>query len=75
MNEKEINVKVGDKVVAHGYKGTVTEVFKGYNVQWDGKDYIKVANSDYTNVTIKFDDSSVGSQYQNGQYGEFTVIA
>ena len=77
MAEKELNVKVGDRVAAHGYRGTVTEVHRGYRKEWNGTEYVKQEGSDYTNVSIHFDedqDIAGFGQYQNGEYGQFTVI-
>lgn len=60
MNEKEINVKVGDKVAVQGNLGVVTEVFK---------------DIDSTSVRVHFEDELANfGQYQNGIYGGFTVL-
>lgn len=60
MNEKEINVKVGDKVAVCGNLGVVTEVFK---------------TIDSTSVRVHFEDELANfGQYQNGIYGGFTVL-
>lgn len=77
MAEKELNVKVGDRVACHGYRGTVTNVYRGYSKEWNGAEYVKQEGSDYTNVAIHFDedqDIARYGQYQNGTYGEFEVI-
>ena len=77
MAEKELNVKVGDRVSSHGYRGTVTEVYRGYRKEWNGNEYVKQEGSDYTNVVIHFDedqDIARFGQYQNGEYGEFVII-
>ena len=76
MKEKELNVKVGDRVSTHGYTGTVTEVLKGRDTEWNGKEYIEVPGSDWTNVRIHFDNpKEIGYQYENGTYGLFTVLS
>lgn len=77
LNEKELNVKPGDRVSVHGYRGTVLEVLRGRHKEWNGKEYADVEGSDYTNVTVHFDedqDIAKYGQYQNGQYGEFVVL-
>lgn len=77
LTEKELNVKVGDRVYSHGYRGTVTEVYRGFRKEWNGREYVKQEGSDYTDVTIHFDedqDIAAYGQYQNGTYGEFEVI-
>lgn len=75
MNEKELNVKAGDRVCVHGYIGTVTEVVRGRDVEWNGTEYVEVEGSDYTNVTVAFDNpSEIGYQYEGGQYGLFEVL-
>lgn len=78
MSDKEINVKVGDRVYVHnGDYGTVTEVFHGHKTEWNGKEYVKIPGTDYTNVRVMFDantELAKYGQYQNGVYGGFTVI-
>lgn len=62
LTDKEIIVKVGDRVAVQGYRGFVTEV-------------IKTASS--TNVRVHFDESeaiAVYNQYQDKIFGGFTVI-
>ena len=61
MKEKEINVKVGDRVAVQGNRGTVTEV-------------IKVSDA-WTGVRVHFeDDLAEWGQYQDGVYGGYTVL-
>lgn len=75
MEEKELNVKVGDTVSVQGNRGIVTEVLKGYDVEWNGSEYVKVADSDYTNVRVHFTGELASwGQYQDGVYGGFAVI-
>lgn len=77
MAEKEINVKVGDRVAVQGYRGTVLEVKKGFDKEWNGAEYVKVEGTDFTNVKVHFDESqdiAKFGQYQNGDYGMYTVI-
>lgn len=75
MKEKELNVKVGDTVSVQGNRGTVTEVFKGFHKEWNGKEYVKVEGSDYTNVKVHFTGELASwGQYQDGVYGGYTVI-
>lgn len=80
MEEKEINVKVGDRVIVQGNKGTVTEVFHSIDKEWNGSEYAEVAGTERTTVTVHFDaDTWIAeqgySQYQDGHYGGYTVIA
>ena len=79
MEEKEINVKVGDRVISHGNKGTVTKVYRGIDKKWNGKEYEEIPGTEFTQVTIHFDeDSELVSrgymQYQDGPYGEYYVL-
>lgn len=75
MNDKEINVKVGDRVSVQGNRGVVTEVIHGFDWGWNGKEYVKVPNSDFTNVRVHFDgELAKWGQYQDGEYGGFTVL-
>ena len=61
MNEKEINVKVGDRVAVQGNRGTVTEV-------------IKVSDA-WTGVRVHFEgEMAEFGQYQDGVYGGYTVL-
>lgn len=59
MKEKELNVKVGNRVRVCGWDGTVTEVIK---------------TNDCTEVRVHFDDDGIGAQYQNEVYGGYTVL-
>ena len=79
MNEKEINVKVGDRVMVMGFKGTVTDVHHGINTKWDGKKYAEVKGTEFTAVQVHFDeednyDIAKFGQYQDGWYGGFEII-
>ena len=75
MNEKEINVKVGDKVAVCGNLGVVTEVFKNIDQEWNGKEYIEVEGTESTNVRVHFEDETANfGQYQDGIFGGFTVL-
>ena len=81
MDKKELNVKVGDRVTSHGYKGTVTEVYKTIKQEWNRieRRYEDVPGTESTSVKIHFDEDSelirTGyMQYQDGVYGEFYVI-
>lgn len=68
MKPSELNVTNGTRVAVNGYYGTVTEVFKGIDVE---------NNEPYTNVRVKFDDDepiAIFGQYQNGVYGCFAVL-
>lgn len=80
MEEKEINVKVGDRVAVQGLRGTVTEVFHRIDTEWNGTEYVNVAGTESTSVKVHFDaDTWVVEQgygqYQDGVYGGYTVIA
>lgn len=60
MKEKELNVKVGDKVSVMGNRGIVTEVFR---------------TSDSTSVRVHFtDELAEWGQYQDGVYGGYEVL-
>lgn len=75
MNEKELRVKVGDKVAVEGNRGIVTEVFHTFATEWNGKEYVKVTDSDCTSVRVHFEgELAKWGQYQDGVYGGFTVI-
>lgn len=75
MAEKEINVKVGDTVSVQGNRGVVTEVFRTHDTEWNGKEYIKVENSETTSVRVHFSgDLAKWGQYQDGVYGGYTVL-
>lgn len=61
MNEKEINVKVGDRVAVQGNRGVVTEVVKVSDV--------------WTGVRVHFEGELANwGQYQDGVYGGYEVI-
>lgn len=79
MEEKEINVKVGDRVSVQGNKGTVTEVFHSIDKEWNGTEYVNVEGTESTTVAVHFDsDTWIAKegygQYQDGHYGGYTVI-
>lgn len=77
MEEKEINVKVGDRVIVEGNRGTVTEVFRSIDKEWNGKRYVEIPGSEYTNVRVHFNKDELLStfgQYQDGVYGGYAVI-
>lgn len=79
MDEREINVKVGDRVVSHGNRGTVTRVYRGVDKEWNGSEYVPIPGSEFTQVDIHFDEDSEliqngYFQYQDGTYGEYYVI-
>jgi len=75
MNEKEINVKVGDKVAVFGNLGVVTEVFKNIDKEWNGKEYVEVEGTESTSARVHFEDELANfGQYQDGIYGSFTVL-
>ena len=64
MKDRELNVKVGDRVKVQGESGTVLRVFRGCN-----------ADEEYTNVQVHFDgELAHWGQYQDGVYSHFTVI-
>lgn len=75
MNEKELNVKVGDTVSVQGNRGTVIEVVKGFDTEWNGTEYVKVDGTDFTNVRVHFTGELANwGQYQDEEYGMFEVI-
>lgn len=77
MEQKEINVKVGNRVSVQGYRGTVTKVHKGTKKEWNGKEYANIPGTEYTDVEVHFDDDqdiARFGQYQDGYYGSYTVI-
>lgn len=79
MNDKEINVKVGDRVAVQGYRGTVVNVYHGIKTEWNGTEYVEIEGTESTTVQVHFDEennyniASYG-QYQDGWYGGYTVI-
>lgn len=75
MNDKELNVKVGDRVFVQGNRGIVTKVINGINKEWNGKEYAPVAGTEFTNVRVHFEgELAKWGQYQDGEYGCFEVI-
>ena len=79
MSEKEINVKIGDRVSVQGFKGTVTEVYHSVRKEWNGTEYVEVEGTESTTVQVHFDeDNNYGiakAVYQDGHYGGYEVIA
>ena len=79
MNDKEINVKLGDRVSVQGYSGTVVNVYHGIKTEWNGTEYVEIEGTESTTVQVHFDEennyniASYG-QYQDGWYGGYTVI-
>lgn len=79
MNEREINVKVGDRVTVQGYRGTVIDVYHGIKTEWNGTKYVEVAGTENTSVQVHFDEEnnyniSNYGQYQDGWYGGYAII-
>lgn len=79
MRDKELNVKVGDRVCVQGYKGTVIDVDHSVEKEWNGEAYVDIAGSESTTVQVHFDEEdnygiAEYGQYQNGWYGGYTVI-
>lgn len=77
MAEKELNVKVGDRVCVQGYKGTVIDIDHSIRQEWNGEAYVDVAGTESTTVQVHFDEEeSIAEygQYQDGWYGGYTVI-
>ena len=76
MQAKELNVKVGDKVSVQGNKGTVTEVIKTTDTEWNGTEYVKVEGSETTSIRVHFEgELARWGQYQDGVYGGYTVLS
>lgn len=74
MKAKELNVKVGDKVVVQGNEGIVTGVFHNVNKEWNGKEYVAIKDSESTSVRVHFTgDLARWGQYQDGVYGGYIV--
>ena len=79
MADKEINVKVGDRVAVQGYTGTVTDIHHGFDTEWNGTEYVKVEGSESTSVQVHFDEKdnygiAEYGQYQDCWYGGYVVI-
>lgn len=76
MNEREINVKAGDRVDVQGHEGVVTDVYHGIDKQWNGKEYEEVKGTESTFVEVHFDetDDLSNTGYDNEWYGGYTVI-
>ena len=78
MNDKELNVKVGDRVTVQGFKGTVTGVSHDIKKEWNGTEYVDVPGTESTTVQVHFDETdnygiAEYGQYQDGWYGGYTV--
>lgn len=74
MKEKELKVKVGDKVMVQGNPGIVTEVFHHTDTEWNGKEYYEVPGSESTSVRVHFTGELASwGQYQDGVYGGYIV--
>jgi hypothetical protein len=75
MNEKEINVKIGDRVRVQGFRGVVTEVYHWAEKEFNGVEYIDKPGTERTEVKVHFDGQlSCWGQYQDGTYGDFIVV-
>ena len=75
MTKEQLNVKAGDHVVVMGYRGIVEDVYRGYKTEYNGREYVKKAGTDYTSVKVDFKgELSTWGQYNHGYYGNFTII-
>lgn len=79
MTDKEINVKVGDRVCVQGYRGTVTDVCHSIKQEWNGEAYVDIEGTESTTVQVHFDEENNYNiaqygQYQDGWYGGYTII-
>ena len=75
MAEKEINVKVGDRVSVQGNEGIVTKVIRTSDTEWNGSEYVVVPDTESTTVRVHFTGAlAEWGQYQDGNYGGYTVI-
>lgn len=75
MDEREINVKVGDEVSVQGNRGIVTEVLRHHDTEWNGKEYVKVKDSEGTSIRVHFTgELAKWGQYQDAVYGGYTVL-
>lgn len=75
MDQKELNVKVGDRVVVQGNRGIVTEVFHGIKTEWNGEKYVEIPGTESTAVRVHFEGNLASwGQYQDGVYGGFAII-
>ena len=50
MNDKDLKVKVGDRVAVQGYRGTVIDVMRGIHTEWNGTEYAEVEGTEWTEV-------------------------
>lgn len=75
MSDDQLAVRVGDRVSVQGNEGTVIQVVRGVEKEWDGVQYAEVPGTEFTNVRVHFDgDLANWGQYQDGEYGCFSVI-
>lgn len=78
MAEKELNVKVGDRVSVQGNCGTVLEVSVTKQTEWNAekKLYEEVEGSEATYVRVNFDSDNElhNTCYNNEWYGGYWVI-
>lgn len=77
LGERELKVKVGDRVSVQGHRGIVTEVFHYVKKEWNGREYVPIPGKEGTDVKVHFgsdDELSKWGQYQDGVYGGFVVI-
>lgn len=75
MDEKDLKVKIGDKVAVQGNRGIVTEVFHTIKKEWNGSEYVDVAGTESTSVRVHFEgELAHWGQYQDGVYGGFTIV-
>ena len=79
MNDKDLKVKVGDRVAVQGYRGTVIDVMRGIHTEWNGTEYAEVEGTEWTEVQVHFDEKdnygiAEYGQYQDSWYGGYVVI-
>lgn len=75
LGKRELEVKIGDAVSVQGNRGTVTEVIKGFDKEWNGAEYVKKPGSDRTSVRVHFTgELAAWGQYQDEVYGGFRVV-
>ena len=73
MQERELNVKVGDEVSVQGNAGIVTEVIKSIKTNWNGNRYVEIAGTESTSVRVHFSGNLAGTVFQDGVYGGYIV--
>ena len=75
LAKNELEVKIGDTVSVMGNEGTVTEVIRGFEKEWNGAEYVKKPGTERTSVRVHFTgELAAWGQYQDGVYGGFRVI-